>query len=136
MTALTTERNTPRLGGDRLEVPVKANTTLYAGSLAVIDAGYAAPGRTATGLVAAGRVEETVTAVAAGDATASIRPGTYRYANSASTDLIAQANVGSDCYIVDDQTVALTSASSTRSRAGIIVAVDSAGVWVQVGLGL
>jgi hypothetical protein len=136
MTTLTAERNTLEMVGDKFAVPVKANTTLYAGSLAVGDAGYAAPGRAATGLVALGRVEETVTAVEAGDAIAQIKRGTFCYANSASADLIAQANVGSDCYIVDDQTVALTSASNTRSRAGIIVAVDAAGVWVQIGLGL
>ena len=136
MTALTTARNTPAMAGDVFAVPVKANTTLYAGGLAVADAGYAAPGRAATSLVALGRVEETVTAVAAGDAVAPIRRGIFRFANSSSADLIAQANVGADCYIVDDQTVALTNGSNTRSRAGIVVAVDEIGVWVQVGLGL
>lgn len=133
MTALTAERNTPRLAGDRIEVPVKAATTLFAGALAVADAGYAAPGRTATGLVALGRCEETVTAVAAGDAKAAIRSGIFRFANSTSADLIGQANVGASCYIVDDQTVALTSGSNTRSVAGLIVGVDDVGVWVRVG---
>ena len=53
------------------------------------------------------------------------------------TDLIAQADAGSDCYIVDDQTVAKTSGTNTRSRAGIVLAVDAdGGVWVQVGPGL
>ena len=37
------------------------------------------------------------------------------FANSASGDLITAAEVGSDCYIVDDQTVAKTNGSSTRS---------------------
>ena len=51
-------------------------------------------------------------------------------------DLITQANVGSDCYIVDNQTVAATSGTGTRSRAGKVYAIDPSGtVWVQVGLG-
>jgi hypothetical protein len=55
------------------------------------------------------------------------------YANSASTDQIVAATVGSDCYLVDDQTVAKTSATSTRSVAGRVWAIDSVkGVLVQV----
>lgn len=55
------------------------------------------------------------------------------YANSASTDLIAAAQIGSDCFLVDDQTVAKTSATSTRSVAGRVWGVDSVkGVLVQV----
>ena len=136
MTALINERNTPRRDGARLDVPVKGATTIFAGALAVSDAGYAAPGRTAPGLVALGRCEATVVAQADGDAKACIRPGTFRFENSSGADLITQAAVGGDCYIVDDQTVALTSGSATRSRAGVVVDVDDVGVWVQVGPGL
>lgn len=46
-------------------------------------------------------------------------------------DAIALADIGSDCYIVDDQTVAKTSGSATRSVAGKIFDVDAAGVWVN-----
>lgn len=138
MTALSAERNTKERIGDVIGLPVKANTKCYLGGLAVIDAGYAAPGRTATALVAAGRFEETVdnTGGAAGDKTALVKRGIYKFANSAAGDLIAQADVGADCYVVDDQTVAKTSATNTRSRAGKIVAVDNDGVWVQLGLGV
>jgi hypothetical protein len=138
MTALAAERNTKELVGDVLESPVKASTKIYQGSLAVIDAGYAAPGRTATGLVAAGRCELTAdnSAGAAGAIKARIKQGVFKFGNSSAGDLIAQADVGADCYIVDDQTVAKTNGTSTRSRAGIIVAVDSDGVWVQLGLGV
>ena len=48
-------------------------------------------------------------------------------------DLIAQADVGADCYIVDDQTVAKTNGTNTRSVAGKIIAVDADGVWVKIG---
>lgn len=133
--ALSAARNTQQRIGEAFGFPVKANTTVYQGSLVVLSAGYAAPGTAATGLVAIGRAENSATAVAAGDASVVVSRGVFQFANSASADLIAQADVGADCYIVDDQTVAKTSATSTRSRAGQIVAVDSDGVWVQIGIG-
>jgi hypothetical protein len=56
------------------------------------------------------------------------------FGNSASGDAIAQANVGSTVYLVDDQTVALTSNSGARSAAGIALFVDSVkGVFVKFG---
>lgn len=134
MAALTQSRNTPERSGTVLGFPVKAATTVYQGSLVAIDAGYLAPGRVATTLIAVGRAEETVTAVAAGDAMCRVASGTFKFANSSAGDLIAQADVGASCYIVDDQTVAKTNGTNTRSLAGKIVAVDADGVWVKVGL--
>lgn len=136
MAALTSPRNTVQRAGDVLAFPVKAATTIHQGCLVVLDAGHAAPGRVATGLVAVGRAEHSATAVAAGDALVEVRCGIFKFANSAAADLVAQADVGADCYVVDDQTVARTSATNTRSRAGIVVAVEPDGVWVQIGLGL
>jgi hypothetical protein len=66
----------------------------------------------------------------AGDKTVTVRPGIYAWANSSGGDAITQAQVGSDCYIVDDQTVAKTDGTGTRSKAGTVLAVDSDGVWV------
>jgi hypothetical protein len=40
--------------------------------------------------------------------------------------------IGNDCYIVDDQTVAKTNGTATRSIAGKIRAVDAQGVWVEI----
>ncbi len=138
MSALAAARNTPEKTGNVAGYPVKASTICYQGGIAVLNAGYAAPATTATGLVAIGRFEATAdnSAGSAGALNALVKHGIFKFANSASTDLIAQADVGADCYLVDDQTVAKTSATSTRSRAGIITAVDSDGVWVQLGLGV
>ncbi len=61
-----------------------------------------------------------------------MRRGCFRFANSAAADLIALADIGADCYVVDDQTVAKTSASNTRSIAGKVRDVDAAGVWVEI----
>jgi hypothetical protein len=136
MSALTAARNTQERAGEVFGFPVAASTTCHQGGLAVLNAGYAAPGTTATGLVAIGRFEESATAISAGDASVRVKRGVFKFANSASADAIAQADAGADCYIVDDQTVAKTNGTNTRSRAGQVVAVDSDGVWVQVGLGL
>lgn len=135
MPALAAARNTKELAGEVFGLPVAASTTCYQGGLAVLNAGYAAPGTTATGLIAVGRFEETAVAVSAGDVSVRVKRGTFKYDNSSAGDAIAQADVGADCYIVNDQTVAKTSATGTRSRAGKIAGVDSDGVWVQIGLG-
>lgn len=134
MTALSAPRNTPLRVGDAFAFAVAASTTIHQGSLVVLDAGYAKPGRTATGLIAVGRAESSATAVSAGDAQVEVRRGVVKFANSSAGDLIAQADVGADCFIVDDQTVAKTNGTNTRSRAGKIAAVDADGVWVHIGL--
>lgn len=133
MTALAVERNTPERVGAIEQHPIKANVKIFKGSLCVIDAGYVAPARTATGLLVCGRAEATLdnTGGAAGALTVPVKRGKFRWGNSASGDLIAQANLGAVCYLVDDQTVALTDGTGSRSAAGKIVGVDAAGVWVE-----
>ncbi len=139
MTALAKSRDTKRYGAEPMPakhaVKVKANTKVWAGGIAVIDAGYAAPAREATGLLCYGRFEADVdnTGGAAGAKTVEILSGCFKYANSAAGDLIAQADVGKLCYLVDDQTVAKTDNSAARSVAGRIESVDADGVWVLMG---
>jgi hypothetical protein len=57
--------------------------------------------------------------------------GIFLYDNSASADLLTQADIGSDVYGVDDHTVAKTSGSNTRSIVGKVFDVDALGVWVK-----
>lgn len=132
MAALIEARDTQRREGDLLVVPVKAATKVFLGSIAVADAGFAAPGRTAAGLKALGRVAQTVdnTAGAAGALSVEIERGVFLFENSA-TDPVAQADLFADCYIEDDQTVCKT--ASGKSRAGKLIALDVNGVWVEVG---
>jgi hypothetical protein len=136
--ALSNNRDVRRMGDnvtvDLWAVPMKASTKVYQGSLCVIDAGYLAPGRTATGLIACG-VSLDLTDNSSGGAGAlmgTVRRGTFKFNNSLSADLIAQANVGTPCYIVDDTQVALV--ATGRSVAGLIIQVDADGVWVEVGV--
>ena len=136
MTALTGARPTPELLGGVYSLPVAAAMLIHQGSLVAISAaGYATKGAVATTLKAFGRAEETVdnSGGAAGDKSVMVKTGIFRWANSAAGDAITTAEIGSDCYIVDDQTVAKTNGGNTRSRAGKIVFVDADGVYVQSG---
>lgn len=134
MTALTQDRNTSRRDGNQVEPPVAATTRIWGGAIVCINAGgYAVPGATATTLravgVAEGRADNS--AGVAGAIRVRCRKGPHRFANSGSTDAIALTDVGSDCYIVDDQTVAKTNGTNTRSVAGKVFDVDADGVWVD-----
>ena len=134
MAALTKDRRTPSRAGDLITVPAAAAAKLFAGSLAARKAaGYAAPASTAANLVALGRVEELAdnSSGADGAINVTIRRGVFRWANSSGGDEITGADIGNDCYIVDDQTVAKTHNSNARSKAGRIVGVETGGVWVE-----
>jgi hypothetical protein len=86
---------------------------------------------TATGSFGVGRAEVAGSSTTAGVTAQPFREGTFQFANSAAGDLIATADIGTVCYIVDDQTVAKTNGTSTRSPAGVVVDVDAQGVWVS-----
>ena len=133
--ALSKDRNTQRRDGVQFCDPVAAGAVIYAGALVVIDAaGNAAPGSTATGLRARGVAQERAdnSGGQAGVMKVESRRGTSAFGNSAATDEITRADIGNTAYIVDDQTVAKTSATNTRSIAGIIRDVDEAGVWIEI----
>ncbi len=134
MSALTADRDTKERNGSKLSLPVAASVTCYAGGLAARDGnGRATPGAAATTLRGVGRFAETVAnGSTAGTVNVEIDKGIFRFGNSSSSDAISTANIGADCYIVDDQTVALTNGSSTRSVAGKIHDVDAIGVWVDM----
>lgn len=135
MTALTADRNTPRRPRDKRNPPVGAGVVLFAGALTAINAsGYLVPFSVATTLKSAGRNERRIDNTTGGNGAvnAEVSVGTFRFANSASGDLITLADIGADCYGVDDQTVAKTSGSNTRSVAGKIFDVDALGVWVTI----
>lgn len=135
--ALTKDRNTVMREGEFLSLPVAAGKKIFAGSLVARDAaGNATPGAVATTLLGMGRAEEYVdnSAGGAGDLTVTIRKEVFAFANSAAGDEITRADIGKDCYIVDDQTVAKTDGGSTRSIAGRIEDVDASGVWVSFGV--
>lgn len=131
MTALSADRNTPARDGSRIVRPIGANVVVHAGALLAVDAsGNLIPGKTATGLKGVGRAAASYnnTGGAAGVANITAERGCYRYANDGT---ITGAHIFGTAYIVDDQTVAATDGTSTRSPAGKIIDVDAAGVWIE-----
>jgi hypothetical protein len=135
MPALTKDRNTPAWGGGgRRQGAVAASTLIFAGAMLMRDAsGNILEGQTDTGLTGVGRALERVdnSSGSAGDLTVDYDEGIFRFANSAAADEITKADIGNLCYAVDDQTVAKTDGSSSRSKAGIVADVDAQGVWVR-----
>jgi hypothetical protein len=141
MAALTAARNTvekdnPAAFSHEPAAGVATATTIYQGSIVCFNSsGYLVPGSTATTLKAAGVAQEgVVNAGANGAAKCKLRSCVAKFANSSAGDLITIADVGADCYIVDDQTVAKTSGGSTRSVAGKVFEIAADGVFVKIGL--
>lgn len=135
MTALAADRLTPFRMNDFRSGPVAANVKIFAGALVMRNAaGYLTKGATATGAVGCGRAEAVAdnTGGAAGEASVTFRSGTFCFDNSGGADAITFAEVGKLCYIVDDQTVAKTDGTGTRSRAGFVDGVEGRGVWVRM----
>lgn len=135
MAALTQDRQTPHRAARDFSFPVAATTKIYGGAIVCITStGYATKGSTSTTLKAVGIADSAAdnSAGANGDARVKVKRGTFKFGNSASTDQITLADVGASAYIVDDQTVAKTNGSNTRSVAGIIRDVEADGsVWVE-----
>lgn len=156
--ALSTGRKTDQMGTQveptEFDLPMAASTTIYIGSLVCKNAsGYAVPGSADATLMAVGCAtgptaglpgSSVVNSGSAGDKSIHVRRGVFKFENSADGDAITFAHLGKPCYVVDDQTVALTSAGGTRPFAGTVMGVDSssnlqlaptgAGVFVMVGV--
>lgn len=128
--------------GMQHELGVGGGEVIFQGALCVVDAtGFVAPGTVATTLVAVGSALEGAdnTAGADGDINVKIRSGIFKYVNDAGTPVV-QADVGTDCFILDDQTV--SGDPTARSRAGMVYKLDvaadvgGAGVWVAIAFPL
>ena len=132
MVATTKDRNTQQQYAELINVPVLASAKINAGAMVVATAaGFAAPGSTATTLSYIGRAEDAVdnTGGANGAKTINVRrKQAFKWVNDGT---ITQANLMKTAYIVDDQTVAATDGTGTRSAAGRIVGVDTDGVWIE-----
>lgn len=133
MAIATADRNTPWKDGELIRVPVAANVKIPGGTIVCASAtGFGTPGATSTTLAYLGASDECIdnTGGADGALTIGVRRGkAFKWANDG-TDPVTQASLGRACFIVDNQTVAKTNGTNTRSQAGIVVGVDADGVWV------
>lgn len=137
MTALSADRkDIKEYKGDFFNSPVKASQTIYIGALVCEDAdGDLQPGATSTALRAVGVSWEYVdnSLGSDGDETCEYKKGIFPFFNSSGADEIDESHKEEVCFIVDDQTVAATDGSSTRSVAGKVKGMDGDLVMVEVG---
>lgn len=136
MTALTQSKRTSYRRGEIYSRAVKAGVNIFQGAMVCLEDGFAVPARTATNLVADGIAREPVdnSNGADGEQRIDVQPLTTYIENSTGSDAITIADIGSDCFIVDDQTVSKTDGGGTRSVAGKITEVDDSGVLVRFGI--
>lgn len=135
MAAATQDRNTRQRAGHSRSFPLAAATKLWAGTIACINASsLLVAAATSTTLKTVGVTNATLdnSAGAASAINGEVHTGVWGpFANSAAGDQITLADVGSDCYLVDNQTLAKTSGGSTRSVAGKVWDVTAEGVWAE-----
>lgn len=118
--------------------PMKANASVYAGTIALTDStGYAkaatSPASTDTcwglynGLV--NGTPTTATPVANGTVTGNvligIDTGSFYLTPGTAGDALTQANAGVTCYVIDEVTVGATSNGNTRPVAGKFISVGT-----------
>jgi hypothetical protein len=117
---------------------IKANVLIKKGALVCVDsAGRAMPG----GLIAAGALAAVGKSSATYDNTGGaadavdveVEFGTFGWVSAGGGDAITADDVGKVCYVVDDQTVALTSDTDTRGVAGYITEYRNGEVFVWMG---
>jgi hypothetical protein len=132
--ALSADRKTKKRSGEVVNIGLNAAAVIYQGAMVSADSdGYLVPAReTATDSVQGMALQNVDnTAGADGDLLCDVERGVFAWDNSGGGDEITIADRGSVCYAVDDHTVALTSDGNARPPAGIVVDVDSYGVWVD-----
>lgn len=142
MTALAAPGARKTRTGNHFVYPVKATSQIWQNGMVVLLGGKAIAAR--AGVDAAEAATMKCVGVAAysvlggavdGAGTVPVDRGdVYCLANSAAADQITLSDVGADCYVADDATVAKTSDTNKRPKAGRIEDVTSEGVWVRVGV--
>lgn len=131
MTAATQDVKSDKEGTEELPdiplyaFPVETNTQIFGGTMVATNAaGNAVPASAAGAKIVWGRCERQINNLntnapfgAAGAQFVLVRKGIF-YQNQDAT--IAQANVGQNCFAVDDNTVSLSDNGGTRPYAGVI----------------
>lgn len=142
MAALTAsryvEQHTTEVLARVVKRPVKASTKIWQGAMTGLDSsGNALPAAlAATTVWCEGVAKDTAdnSSGAAGDINVVIERGIFPMNNSSAGDAIGNGDIGKLCYVVDDNTVALTSATSTRIVAGRIAGLKGTQVLVEFGI--
>jgi len=145
MTATTYERLTDSTGFSPMRGthPIAANTLILKGTQVGLDAaGRVLPaGLLSSGvLFAIGKASSTIDnrtgsalGGAAGAADVEVEYGVHGWLSAASADEITIADIGKKVFMLDNQTVALTSGDNARGPAGVVSEVRNGFVYVYQG---
>jgi hypothetical protein len=132
--ALTSDRNISSMAGEYSVLNVESGTVIYAGSLVAVDTNqYAVSASDAATLKVIGVAVKGVDQRAPlydSTKTITVRRGVFLFKNGGS---LTDANIGDWAIVEDDQTVSTAAEMTNDLLAGVIVDVDSDGVWVDVG---
>jgi hypothetical protein len=161
--ALTTDINKIAYGGAVDHQPIEykigkgaSGQTLYRGSVALISGGTTvtqgylkSAASPATSDIVVGILDDygpscgqanlvpgmggTVLNTADGVLTANVRPGTWLLKAGTGSDAMTITNIQQTVYLIDEQTVGATSASSTRPAAGLLVQVPGTDASIPTG---
>lgn len=140
MTAQTKAREAKRWAGSPgvlVSYGVAASQTIYAGALVALNvAGHAIPATDTAGLKVVGVAEETVrSSVSDGEDKVLVRRGAVTaFANAGGPNALTIADIGTDCYVADDQTVQ-DSGATHDVKVGVLVQLDDNNAWAHVGVG-
>ena len=126
-TALTANRNTPSRTGKKVQLTVKNDEVIYAGSMVSVDTNGEAVSATDTANdQVVGRACEYVDNADDGE-TIDVEIGVFGWS---ADDTINDSHIGDICYVRDDQSVSVTN-SGNACIAGIVRDVDDTYVWVD-----
>jgi hypothetical protein len=131
-TPLSAGQSTPMRTGQEVYLTVASNVVIYAGALVCQSNGVAYPAADVSGYTVVGVARATVdnsTAIYSATKGIDVWRGVFRMGNYSTA---TASSINSLCYVADDNNVA-TGGMTNTIVAGIIVDVDSLGVWVDVG---
>lgn len=131
----TASFNVQRRAGAVWSFPVAAATILYQSVFAALDGNnrlVAATDAAARRVVGLSAAEADNSLGGAGDLTAQVEAGLFLVANSA-TNALTDAHIGRAAFIEDDATVS-SDPGTNAVVAGIVAKVETAGVWLWVGV--
>lgn len=131
-TALSANRDTHSRSGEYVTMLVASGSVVYAGSMVCENgSAVAVPASDSSGYAVIGCAQEKADNSGvnySATKTVKVRRGVFQWVNGGS---VTDANVGDFAYVSDDQTVTTAASATYDIIAGVIIDVDSDGVWVD-----
>jgi hypothetical protein len=128
--------NSPESPGNFFNPGVAADTVIQAGELVSLNAaGTAIPAADTASTRVIGRAEEDAdnTGGSASAIKVLVKRGIFRFDNDP-TNPVTIASIGLVCYVKTSTSVAVAAGPTNDIKAGLVMAVDADGVWVDTAM--